>query len=176
MAQRSPKTISVPIHGGRHGSSTIAVTIPDHFNVERYVGWSCILNCSMLSSLPFFYAFCWFAIPTSRNIFNVFYSSFFLAADTCLSWSLPSITEQQVCPHRLPMQCWLKNNSTDQALFKHCQHTNCIPNSAILRNNYISLLSDLCACVHVKIKWHRKGSHSSSLSGSNRLVRLETWK
>ena len=30
------------------------------------------------------------------------------------------------------------------------QHTNSISNSAILHNNYISLLSDLCACVHVK--------------------------
>ena len=29
-------------------------------------------------------------------------------------------------------------------------HTNCISNSAILHDNYISLLSDLCACVHVK--------------------------
>ena len=26
-----------------------------------------------------------------------------------------------------------------------------------------SLLSDLCACVHVKKKWRRKGSHSSSV-------------
>ena len=26
----------------------------------------------------------------------------FLAADACLSWSLPSITEQQVCSHRVP--------------------------------------------------------------------------
>ena len=41
---------------------------------------------------------------------------------------------------------------TKQALFKHSQHTNCISNSAILRNNYILLLSDLCACVHVKKK------------------------
>ena len=47
--------------------------------------------------------------------------------------------------------------------------------SAILRNNYILLLSDLCACVHVKKKWRRKGSHSS-VSGSNRLVSLQTWK
>jgi len=31
-------------------------------------------------------------------------------------------------------------------------HTNSISNSAILQNNYISLLSDLCACVHVKKK------------------------
>jgi len=42
------------------------------FKVERYVGWDCIPNCFMLSSLPCFYAFCWSAIPTSRNIFNVF--------------------------------------------------------------------------------------------------------
>jgi len=44
------------------------------FDVERYVGWGCILNCFMLSSLPCFYAVCWSAIPTSCYIFNVFYS------------------------------------------------------------------------------------------------------
>jgi len=54
-----------------------------------------------------------------------------------------------------------------QAFFKH---SNSISNSAILRNNYISLLSDFCACVHLKKNWRRKGSHSSSVSGSNRLV------
>ena len=37
-----------------------------------------------------------------------------------------------------------------QAFFKHSPHTNSISNSAILHNNYISLLSNLCACVHVK--------------------------
>jgi len=37
-----------------------------------------------------------------------------------------------------------------QAFFKHSQHANSISNSAILHNNCISLLSDLCACVHVK--------------------------
>ena len=65
-----------------------------------------------------------------------------------------------------------------QAFFKHSAHTytNSISNSAILRNNYISLLSDLCACVDVKKKWRRKGSHSSSVSGSNRLAWLQTWK
>ena len=56
-----------------------------------------------------------------------------------------------------------------QDFFKHSPHTNSISNSAILRNNYISLLSDLCSCVHVKKKWRRKGNHSSSVSGSNRL-------
>ena len=63
-----------------------------------------------------------------------------------------------------------------QAFFKHSPHNNSISNSAILSNNYISLLSDLCACVHVKKKWRRKGSHSSTVNGSNRLVRLQTWK
>ena len=63
-----------------------------------------------------------------------------------------------------------------QAFFKHSQHTNTISNSAILRNNYISLLSDLWACVHMKKKWRRKGSHSSSVSGLNHLTWLQTWK
>jgi len=40
----------------------VARTAPD---VERYVGWWCILNCFTLSSLPCFYVFCWSAIPTS---------------------------------------------------------------------------------------------------------------
>ena len=31
------------------------------FNVERYVGWGCILNCFMLLSVPCFNAFCWSA-------------------------------------------------------------------------------------------------------------------
>ena len=102
--------------------------------------------------------------------------SLFLAADACLSWSLPSITEQQVFPHRLPMQYWMKNHWPDEAPFKHSLHTTCISNSAILCNNYISLLSDLCTCIHVKEKWHCKRSHSSSLSSSNHLVRLQTWE
>ena len=37
-----------------------------------------------------------------------------------------------------------------QAFFKLSQHTNSISNSTILRNNYILLLSDLCACIHMK--------------------------
>jgi len=39
-----------------------------------------------------------------------------------------------------------------------------ISNSAILRNNYILLLSDLCACLHVKKKWRRKRSHTEFFS------------
>jgi len=95
-------------------------------------------NCFMLSSLPCFYAFCWSAIPTSCYI---------LAADAYSNWSLPSITEQQVSPHRLPMQYWLK--IIDQTrLSSNTPRTS----TAIFRNNCISLLSDLCACVHVKKK------------------------
>ena len=115
-------------------------------------------------------------LVTFLMFFIIVYVTFSLAADACLSWSLPSITEQQVCPHRLPMQYCLKNNSPDQALFKHSQHANCTSDSTIMRNSYNSLLSDLCACVHVKKKWHHKGSHSSSVSGSNHLVWLWTWK
>jgi len=55
-------------------------------------------------------------------------------------------------------------------------HQHSISNSAILCNNYISLLIHLCACVHVKKKWCRKGSHSSSVSSSNCLVWLQIWK
>ena len=62
---------------------------------------------------------------------------------------------------------WLSSNTP---------HTNSISNSAILRNNYISLLSDLCACIHMKKKWRRNGSHRSSVSGSNHLAWLQTWK
>jgi len=75
---------------------------------------------------------------TSCYIFNVFYSCschFFSSRCRCLSWSLPSITEQQVSPHRLPTQYWLKNHWPDQAFFKHSTDTNNISNSAILRNN-----------------------------------------
>ena len=50
------------------------------------------------------------------------------------------------------MQYWLKNHWPDQVVFKHSLHTNCISNSAILCNNYISWPSDLCACVHDKKK------------------------
>jgi len=51
------------------------------FNVQRYVGWGCILNC-FISSLPYFYPFYWSAIPTSRYIFNIFY----LVIDSVYSW------------------------------------------------------------------------------------------
>ena len=88
----------------------------------------------------------------------------------CRAASLPSQASYAI------IEYWLKNHWPDQAFFKHSLHTNCISNSAILRNNYVSLLADLCACVHVKNKWHSKQSHSSSVSDLNRLMRLQTQK
>jgi len=45
----------------------------------------------------------WICYPYISLHFKCFYSIcvLLLAAGGCLSWSLPSITEQQVCPHRL---------------------------------------------------------------------------
>ena len=40
-----------------------------------------------------------------------------------------------------------------QAFFKHSLDTNSVSSSAILWNNYISLLSDLCACMY----WWKNG-------------------
>ena len=61
-----------------------------------------------------------------RFFFLFLFMSLFLVADACLSWSLPSFTEQQVSPHRLPMQYWLKN----RWLSSNTLHTNSISNSA----------------------------------------------
>ena len=44
------------------------------FNVERYVGWSCLQNSLMLSSLPCFPTFCWSAIFISHYISNLDYT------------------------------------------------------------------------------------------------------
>ena len=104
----------------------------------------------MLSSLPCFYAFCWSAIPTSCYIFNVFYSCscpIFLNADACLSWNFAIYYRAASLPSQASYAVLAEES---QAFFKCSPHTNSISNSAILRSNYISLLSDLCACVHVK--------------------------
>ena len=129
----------------------------------------------MLSSLPCFYAFCWSAIPTSCYIWNVFYSC------SCHLFSSRCILELKFAIYywaaSLPSQAsYAVLAEESQAFFKHSPHTNSISNSAILGNNCILLLSDLCTCVHMKKKWHSKGSHSSSVSGSNCLMWLQTWK
>jgi len=86
---------------------------------------------------------------SSRCMYELKFAIYYLAA------SLPSQASYAVLAEE------------SLAFFIHSLLTN---NSAILRNNYISLLSDLCACANVKKKWRRKGSHSSSVSRSNRLV------
>ena len=86
---------------------------------------------------------------------------------------------QAACPPSQASYAVLVGES--QAFFKHSPLTNSIPNSAILRNNYISLLKVQSSKWFVRMrtreeKWRRKGSHSSSASGSNRLVWHQTWK
>ena len=96
--------------------------------------------------------------------FLLLFMSLFFSARCMMSWSLPSVPEQKVSPHRLPMQYWLKNHW----LSSNTPHTDGISNSAILRINYILLLSEE--------KWHPKGSHSYSVSGLYCLVSLQTCK
>ena len=55
-------------------------------------------------------------------------------------------------------------------------HTNSISNSAILRNNLYFVTKWFVRLHTREEKWRRKGSHSSSVSGSNRLVWFQTWK
>jgi len=85
------------------------------------------------------------------------------SSSRCFSWSLPFITEQQACPHRLAQELyavyWLRNHypricsntksTMDDKNSPISMHTDHISNSAILSNNYVSL-SSLCACVQVK--------------------------
>ena len=130
----------------------------------------------MLSSLPCFYAF--FRWSISCYIFNVFFIlvhvTFFSSKCKFAIYHRAASLFSQASSVDVCSIGWRIIDQT--RLIKHSLHTNFISNSAIWHNNYILLLSNLCACVHVKKKWHRKGGHSSSVSGSNRLVRLQTWK
>jgi len=121
------------------------------------------MNCFMLSSLPCFYiADLLSLLPTFLTFFSC--SCHFFSSRCMLELKF-AIYYRVACP-------------PSQAVFKHSPHTNSISNSAILHNNYIPLLktskfkvqSDLYACVHVNKKWRRKGSHSSSVSGSPRVT------
>ena len=51
-----------------------------------------------------------------------------------------------------------------------------ISNSAMLCNNYIFFAKWFVRMCTRGEKWHHKGSHSSLVSSSNRLVWLQTWK
>jgi len=61
---------------------------PTIFNVERYVGWGCILNCFTLSSLPcsmLFADLLSLHLVTFLMFFIFVHVTFLLAADACLS-------------------------------------------------------------------------------------------
>jgi len=115
-----------------------------------------------------FLCFCWSAIPKSCYIFNVFFilvhvpffnSRCMLELKFAIYYRAASLLSQA------SYAVLAEESLTRPGFFKHTPHTNSISNLGILRNNYISLPSDLCACVHVKKKWHHKGSHGSSVSG-----------
>jgi len=74
-----------------------------YFNVERYV-WTVLSYHPCLFSLLFADLLSLHLVTFLMFLF--LFMSLFLAADACLSWSLPSITEQQVCPHRLPQKMY----------------------------------------------------------------------
>ena len=101
----------------------------------------------MLSSLPCFYAFCWSAIPTSCYMFFILVHVTFFSCRCMLELKFAIYYRAASLPSQASYAILAEGS---QACFKHSPHTNNISNSAILRNNYISLLSDLCACVHVK--------------------------
>ena len=77
-------------------------------HISAQINWVCSQmsikahQCTgfMLSSLNCFLLIC--SLHLTNYVFNVFFTLVSLIAGACLSWSLPSITEQQVCPHRLP--------------------------------------------------------------------------
>ena len=98
--------------------------------------------------------------------FLFLFMSLFLAVDACLimSWSFPSLASYAVLAEE------------SQAFFKLSQHTNSISNSAILRNNLHFVAKWFVRMRTREEKWRRKVNHSSSMSGSNRLMWLQTWK
>ena len=103
----------------------------------------------MQSSLPCFYAFADLLslhLVTFLNVFILVHVTFFSSR---IMFELNFAIYYRAA--RLPLQAsYAVLTEESQAFFKHSPHTNSISNSAISHNNYISLLSDLCACVHVK--------------------------
>ena len=90
-------------------------------------GWSCVLNCLMLSSLPCYPAFCWSAIPTSSNVLLVLYAVLAEESLTRLSSNTKSTMDENDSP------CLHAHNQISQQSWKRM----------------VSLLSDLCVCVQV---------------------------
>ena len=142
---------------------------------DIYVGLGCTQNCFMLSSLPCFYAFCWSVIPTSRYIINVFIlvhvTSF---SSRCMLELKFAIYHRAASPSSQASSvdvCSIDWRIIDQTRLS--SNTPRKPTVFIIQQScviIILLLSHLCACVHVKKKWCRKGIHNSLVSGSNRLT------
>ena len=89
-----------------------------------------LLSLHLVTFLMFFLVYVTFF--SSRCMLELKFAIYYRAA------SLPSQTSYALLAEE------------SQAFFKHSPQTSSISNSAILRNNYISLLSDLFTCVHVK--------------------------
>jgi len=131
----------------------------------------------MLSSLPCFYAFADLLslhLVSLSMLFILVHVTFFssrcmLELKFAIYYRAASLPSQAVflrsTGRRITDQDW--------AFLEQFLHTNSISNSAILHNNHISLLSDLCAAYMWRKKWCHKGSHSSSVSGPNCLVWLQ---
>ena len=119
----------------------------------------------MLSSLPCYPAFCWSAI---QDIFKVFQSclSLFVAEGGCLSWSLPSITEQQVCPHSIAVLI-------EESLTRLCVNTESTmddkdspspwtPTIFLIQQSWVIITFHCWGCCEHAYKWrkwHCKWSH-----------------
>jgi len=98
----------------------------------------------MLSSLPCFYAF-----ADLLSLHLATFLTFFLFLFTSLFFSSRCMLELKFArAASLPSQSSYAVLAEESQAFS--PHTNSFSNSAILHNNYISLLSDLFACVHVK--------------------------
>ena len=140
---------------------------PHIFPHQRYVGWSCVLNCFMLSSLPYFYAFCWSVIPTSCYIFNVFYScSCHFFSSRCVLELKLVIYYRAACPPSQASYAVLAGES--QAFFKHPPLTNSIANSAI----YSSLLKVQSSKWFVRMRTREKNGVVKEAIVLQRVVRI----
>ena len=89
---------------------------------DGYTSWTLLLG--LWAIMPtLFLCFLLICYPYIVTFLNVFYScSCHFLADACLSWSLPSITEQQVFPHKL----YAVLAELSLALCKYVLHTNSV--------------------------------------------------
>ena len=134
----------------------------------------------MLSSLPCFYAFCWSAIPTSCYIFNVLFMSLFFSSRYMLEMKFAIYHRAASLPSQASSAdvCSIGWRIIDQTRLS--SNTPCTP-TVFLIQQFCIIITFRCwvICVHAytwrKI-WRCKGSYGFSVSGSNRLVWLQTWK